>query len=269
VEIRQAQIDLDEGPIAYRCAGTGPPVLLLHGALSDSREWRHQFEGLSGELTVIACDLPGSGGSFDPPEDFGLDGYADAVAAFVRALELPGPPHVVGLSFGGGLALALADRHPTVVRSLVLASAYAGWAGSLPPDEVAQRVARVLADVEQPPSTWAAAALPSFFAGPVPPGVATEIVTIMSDSRPSGIRAMVHAFADADLRDALGRVHVPTLLLYGDADGRAPRSVAEALHAGIAGSQLRFFPGAGHLVNIEAAAEFNAAVLEFLLRKTG
>jgi pimeloyl-ACP methyl ester carboxylesterase len=80
---------------------------------------------------VVAWDAPGAGRSSDPPEGFGLDGYADCLAGFVDRLDL-GRPHVLGLSFGGILALALYGRHPAVTRSPVLASAYAGWGGSLP-----------------------------------------------------------------------------------------------------------------------------------------
>jgi len=119
--------------IAYRRAGSGPSLLLLHGGLSDSREWRPQLDAFSKDFNVVAWDAPGCGGSSDPPETIGLDGYADCLAAFIDALGLE-RPHVAGLSFGAGLALELYRRHPRLPRSLLLASAYAGWAGSLPAD---------------------------------------------------------------------------------------------------------------------------------------
>ena len=122
-------IDIRDRAIAYRRAGGGHPLLLLHGALSDGREWRSQLAGLSDEFDVIAWDAPGCGGSADDPPMAGMAGYADAVADLVAALDL-GPVHLCGLSFGGGLALAVYQRHPRIVRSLVLASAYAGWRGS-------------------------------------------------------------------------------------------------------------------------------------------
>ena len=112
--------------------------MLLHGAMADSREWRHQVDGLAGDFTVVAWDAPGSGGSFDPPGDFGLEGYADSLAGFIGRVGLD-TPHVMGLSFGSVLALELFRRHPGVVRSLVLLSAYAGWAGSLGREEAERR----------------------------------------------------------------------------------------------------------------------------------
>jgi pimeloyl-ACP methyl ester carboxylesterase len=216
--------------IAYRRMGNGPPVVLLHGGLSDGREWRRQLEDLSDEFTVVAWDAPGCGGSSDPDDDFRLQGYADVLASFVDGLALE-RPHVVGLSFGAGLALELYRRHPEVPASLVLASAYAGWAGSLAPEVVEARLQDVLRQAELPPDEVVAESLPSLFAGSPPVAVVEGVAAIMRDFHPPGLRAMAHAFAEADLRDVLPRIEVPTLLLYGDADQRSPLTVAGRFNA--------------------------------------
>lgn len=136
--------------IAFRRTGSGPPVLLLHGALSDSRDWRRQLDAFAAEFTVIAWDAPGCGESDDlPSPDYGLDDLIDTLAGFIRALRL-GRPHVLGLSLGSILAIALYGRYPMSARSLILASAYAGWAGSLPPAEVQRRIRLNLADLNRP-----------------------------------------------------------------------------------------------------------------------
>ena len=74
----------------------------------------------------------------------------------------------------------------------------------------------------------------------------------------------MHALAEADLRDVLGRIEIPTLLLYGDSDKRSPLIVAEDLHAAIPKSRLAVIPGVGHYCNVEAAKVFNAEVRGFL-----
>ena len=80
--------------IAYRSSGSGPPLVLLHGVLTDSRQWRPQLEALAADFTVIAWDAPGCGASSDPPETFRLPDFADCLAGFTAALELE-RPHVL------------------------------------------------------------------------------------------------------------------------------------------------------------------------------
>jgi len=256
-------VAIDGLNIAYRTAGAGRPLVLLHGGISDGREWRAQIEDLSDEFLVVAWDAPGCGGSSDPPATFALTDYADFLAGFIGALGLD-RPHIAGLSFGGGLALALYERYPSLPASVVLASAYGGWAGSLPAEEVQQRLNGTLRDTERPASELVAKFLPTLFAGAVGDRTIEEISTIMSEFHPAGARAMVRSFAEADLRHVLPDVEVPTLLLYGARDERAPRAVADALHAGIRGSRLVFIPDAGHQINMEAPARFNSEVRAFL-----
>jgi len=74
----------------------------------------------------------------------------------------------------------------------------------------------------------------------------------------------MHSLAEADLRDVLAVIDVPTLLLYGDADQRSPLDVAEDLHAAIPRSRLVVIRGAGHYCNMEAAETFNSEVRRFL-----
>ena len=250
--------------IAYRRAGTGPALVLLHGNPLDSREWRRQLDGLADEFTVVAWDMPGCGGSSDPPEHFRTRDYADCLAEFIGALELE-QPHLLGLSFGSGLALELYRWHPTIPRTLILASAYAGWAGSLPPEVVEQRKQKTLRLIELPPEQLAGELIPTLLAVSAPAEVAGELRTILSDFHPAGQRAIVRAgFAEHDLRDVLPGIDVPTLLLYGDKDVRAPLSVAKEMHASILGSTLVVIPDVGHMSDMEAPERFNAEVRTFL-----
>src|SRR5687768_5583764 len=110
-------IDVEGLRIAYERAGAGPPVVLLHGYGGDgATTWRQQIEALADEFTVVAWDAPGAGGSSDPPESFGLAGYADCLAAFISSLGLQ-KPFVVGLSFGGTLAIEFCRRHSDVPKA--------------------------------------------------------------------------------------------------------------------------------------------------------
>lgn len=256
-------VDAGGHRITYERKGDGPPLVLLHGYVGDRRVWRPQLDALSDEFTVVAWDAPGYGGSSDPPEAFPLSDFADCLAAFVDALDL-GRPHVAGVSFGGGLALELYRRHPSLPRTLVLASAYAGWAGSLPPDVVEQRLQQALRLADQPPDQLVEELIPTMFTDSAPPELVEEFAASMREFHPVGLRANSRAFADADLRDVLPQVAVPTLLLYGDMDVRAPVDVARKLHAKIPGSRLVVIPGAGHVCNVDTPERFTEEVRAFL-----
>jgi pimeloyl-ACP methyl ester carboxylesterase len=257
------EVEVGGHRIAYQKKGEGPTLVLLHGWPLDGREWRRQIDGLSDEFTVVAWDALGSGRSSDPPETFRLHDWADCLAAFIEALEL-GRPHVAGLSWGGGLALELHRRHPTVLRTLILASAHAGWAGSLPPEVVEQRLQLMLRNSELPPDQWAPALIETLVTKKATADMVDELSSMITEFHPAATRVAMRAFAEADLRDVLPRIDVPTLLLCGEEDMRAPRHVWEALHSGIRGSKLVLIPGVGHVIDIEAAERFNAEVRAFL-----
>jgi pimeloyl-ACP methyl ester carboxylesterase len=175
----------------------------------------------------------------------------------------PGAPGRGRLSYGGALALALFRRHAALPATLTLASAYAGWAGSLPAEVTAQRLRQAMGLADLPPAEFVGTLLPTMFSEATPPESVDAFGASMLGFHPVGFRAMARASAE-NLRDALPDVTVPTLLVYGDQDVRAPLSVAEDLHRSIPGSTLAVLPDAGHICNLEASEAFNQTVRSFL-----
>jgi pimeloyl-ACP methyl ester carboxylesterase len=252
--------------IAYRQMGTGLPLVLLHGGMQDSRVWTRQLDGLADEYTVLAWDAPGCGRSTDVPETWRLRDFADALAGWLRAVGVE-HPHILGLSWGSSVALEFYRRHSDFPASLILASAYAGWAGSLPPKEVAARHSSALAAADLPREDllkgW-----PGVFSTAASPELIAEIMEIVVDNsglvHPGGYRAMAHSMAEADLRDVLPTIRVPTLLLYGELDERSPLQIAGDLRAQIPNAELGVIADVGHLANVEAPAAFNRHVRQFV-----
>lgn len=253
--------------IAFEEAGAGPPLVLLHGALSDGRVWQPQLDALADEFSVVAWDAPGCGQSEDPPESFRLPEYADALAGLVAVLGLE-PAHVLGHSFGGALALEVVRRHPRAVATLVLAGGYAGWKGSLPAEEVERRLAFALDTADRLPGRFEPASMRGLFSERMSPDTAAALASIMSESRPVATRAMARALAEADLREELPSINVPTLLIHGEADERSTLAVAEDLHDRIPTSSLVVLPGLGHECSLEDPGLFNAEVRRFLAAQT-
>lgn len=258
-----ARIELDDLSIAFRQRGQGAPLVLLHGWPLDGREFRRQLEGLSDEFRVVAWDAPGAGLSSDPPPSADLSDWADWLAEFIEALDLA-PAHVAGLSFGGGLALEFYRRHREAVRSLILMSAYAGWGGSLPAEEVEARLQLIRRNTELPVPDWAPALIETLLPAGSDPVLAGELAQMLRDTHPEATRTALQAFAEADLRDTLAEVNVPTLLLYGELDVRSPPRVWEPIHEGIAHSKLVVIPGTGHMIDMQAPDRCNAEIRAFL-----
>ncbi|MFI9486003.1 alpha/beta fold hydrolase [Promicromonospora sp. NPDC052451] len=247
--------------VAYERVGQGPPLVLLHGAAEDGRVWRQQTTGLAGELTVVAWDEPGAGGSSDLPEGFSLAGYADALAALLEALDL-GPAHVAGVSWGGTVALELYRRRAELVATLILIDTYAGWKGSLPADEVRARVTgvhRMLAA----PAAEPAPVLPGLFAVGPPPELIPLLVDVAAGVRPATLAQQVDIMARTDLTALLPHVAVPTLLVWGRLDARSPLAVAHRFAAAIPDTTLVVVEGAGHLSHLERAEQVNDAIRDF------
>lgn len=257
-------VDVAGVRIGFQVRGQGPVVVLLHGAMCDGRVWRGELERLADAFTVIAWDTPGCGTSPDARDDFRMVDYADALAGFIAALDV-GRPHVLGHSWGSTLALELCRRHPSVVRSLVLVGAYAGWAGSLLPSEVHERLEFALRAADMGPAAFDPTSMVGLFSDLMPPDEARALATAMSDARPAATRTMAYALAECDLRDVLPGIDVPTLLVCGDADARSPLSVAAELQRSIPGSTMVVLPGLGHECYLESPDTFSAVVRAFLV----
>src|SRR5436190_19832309 len=253
--------------VFYREQGEGPPVVLLHGFLCDSRAWEPQLRNLSDRYEVVAWDAAGAGASDDPLETFTITDWAEDLARLLDALTLE-EAHIVGLSWGGLVAQAFVGRYPSRVRSLVLSDTYAGWKGSLPADVVAKRLARCLSESELAPAGLVARWVPvEFFTEAVSGDVAAAMSAIVSDFHPLGFRLMARSLAENDTTALLPAIHVPTLLLWGEADQRSPIAVAERFREAIPNAELRIVPGAGHVSNMEQPNVFTSHARRFFLSR--
>jgi pimeloyl-ACP methyl ester carboxylesterase len=251
--------------VAYRRAGSGPPVVFVHGAVEDSRTWTPQFEALQDAFTVVAWDEPGVGQSDDlPAEGFALADYAACLAGVIDSVGL-GPAHVVGLSWGSTVALDLYRGHPALVSTLILTGAYAGWKGSLPADELAARVAGVQRMLDAPPEDFDPA-LPGLFAAEPPAQFVPLLETMAAEVRRHSMRTALSIMAATDLNHVLSSISVPTLLLWGELDVRSPLWIAHEFEQAIPNAILVVIPDCGHVTNLDRPDEFNRALREFCLR---
>jgi pimeloyl-ACP methyl ester carboxylesterase len=247
--------------IAYRRAGEGPPLVLVHGAAEDGRAWEPQLAALADEFTVVAWDEPGAGRSSALPADFDLAGYAGCLATLIEALAL-GPAHVAGISWGGAVAQEVYRHHPELVATLILVDTYAGWKGSLPEEEVRARVAGAREMLAAPAEEFDPT-LPGLFAGDPPAEFVPLLEEMAAAVRPESLGTQLLLMAETDQRDLLPRIGVPTLLIWGELDARSPLGVARQFEQAIPGAELVVIPDCGHVSNLEQPERFNQAVREF------
>jgi pimeloyl-ACP methyl ester carboxylesterase len=259
-----ARAEVNGHSVAYRHAGEGSPLVLLHGFLCDSRCWRTQLAGLSDRFRVVAWDAPGAGSSSDPPDSFSITDWAQCLAGFLDVVGIE-RAQVLGLSWGGILAQEFYRLYPDRVLALVLCDTYAGWKGSLPEPACEERLERCMLESSLPPEDFVARWVPEFFTQGASHDLKVEMSALVSDFHPLGFRLMAKSSADTDTTDLLPNIEVPTLVLWGDDDRRSPMNIAEQLRDAIPEAELAVIANAGHVSNMEQPEEFNAQVRPFCL----
>ena len=115
------QIELHGRRVIYRVAGSGPPVVLIHGMLNSSSHWRAVAQSLAREYTVIAPDLIGHGDSAAPRGDYSLGAHASSIRDLLAAIGID-RASIVGHSLGGGVAMQFFYQFPQRTERLVLIS---------------------------------------------------------------------------------------------------------------------------------------------------
>lgn len=129
---------IDGYPLAYRRAGEGPPLVLVHGMISDHGLWDVHLPKLADQFHVITPTLRYFGASPwpDQGQGFSMDRQAEDLGAFIEALGL-GPVHLAGWSLGAALALCLAAKRPRLIKTLLLYEPSL-MAGVTDPDDLEQ-----------------------------------------------------------------------------------------------------------------------------------
>ncbi len=247
--------------LAYRDEGRGRPLLLIHAFPLAGAMWERQIAALSAGYRLIAPDLRGFGASPPVPRTASLDQYADDLAGLLDHLDLK-HVSVAGLSMGGYIAFALLLRHRERVDALVLADTR-----PQPDTEDGRRTREENARLAEQRGAGAIAdqMLPKLLSSSAPEQLRAEVRRIIEANDRAGIAAALRAMAARpDSTPLLATIAVPTLIAVGAEDTLTPPSDARAMHGAITGSRLVELPGAGHLANMEAPEEFNAAVDELL-----
>jgi 3-oxoadipate enol-lactonase len=253
---------VDETELAWEEAGTGLPLLLIHGLPFHKGMWKPQMTALSKKFRVVALDLPGFGESGAPRGEASMPRYADLIAGFCKALRL-GPVVLAGHSMGGYIALEFAVRHPSSLRGLVMVASRA----IADTAEVASN-RRVMAERLRTESAdfVAEAMLPRMLASDNRDlELRREVRALMEPLRPEGIAHAQLAIAGRrDFSAKLREIETPALVVAGEKDLVAPLEEAGIVAANFRQGRLEVVEDAGHMVSWERPKSVNAALEKWM-----
>ncbi|MEM6583676.1 MAG: alpha/beta hydrolase [Pseudomonadota bacterium] len=250
----------------YECAGSGTPLVLIHGNTLDTRMWDDQFDVFAEHYRVLRYDMRGFGRS-QLPSATAYSPAAD-LKALLSDLELE-QTHVLGLSRGGLVAVDFAIAYPESVRSLILVDAGLrafDWQTFGQFSESVRDTARS-SGLQDAKDLWLNG--PLFEPALEQAGVAERLATMVADY--SGWQWLNDEQLDVPEQppsSQLQRIVAPTLIMIGERDIADFQSIARLLAAGIADSEQHTLMGVGHMSNMEAPVEFNRLVLQFLQRQS-
>ncbi|HLF55432.1 MAG TPA: alpha/beta fold hydrolase [Thermoanaerobaculia bacterium] len=241
--------------LRYFDAGSGEPLLFLHGAGDQAGTWFEVAPAFSATYRLVVLDLPGHGESEPLTGDLPMATVVAGAERMLAEIARERPAIVVGNSMGAWIATLLAHRHPEQVARLVLVNG-----GAVPGDPGApsllpasrEDAARLMTILRDPDSA------------PVPDWLLDELVR----RAPTGetarmLRDLPGLFAHM-LPGRLGEIAVPADLLWGASDRMMTPAYAERMAAQLPASRLTFVEKCGHIPQLECAERFRAALADVL-----
>jgi pimeloyl-ACP methyl ester carboxylesterase len=252
--------------LAFDDEGTGTDVVLLvHGHPFNRTMWRAQADAIRrAGWRLIAPDLRGYGETTVTPGRVTLDVFVADIAALLDRLAIR---RVVigGLSMGGQIVMEFCVRHADRVRGVLLAATFAHADSPL---ARAQRLAMAERVEREGMGGVADELLPNMLASrsrTMLPDVVTQVRDMMRSTNPAGAAAALRGRADRrGYEEVLAELKAPAVLVFGNEDSYASRADADALRALLTDSSLVWLDEVGHMPNLEAADDFNRALVSLL-----
>ncbi len=261
--------------VRIRATEAGPPgapaLVLIHGFIVSHLEWDDVLDRLATRFRVIAPDLPGFGESEKPSPSrypYGVDAFAEAIADVMAAFDV-GRAHVMGHSMGGAVAITLAANHPEIVQRLVLVDPL------VYPSRMATKAKLVLYPVVGPlifKQLYGRGMFRAYFRDDVFGGSPAMNLARVDEhyerfnspaARESAYATLLTLEDRRSIVARLGRVRVPSLVIWGRDDRVLPVSHAARLAKDLGDARLEILP-TGHSPAEESPDAFLGIVTEFL-----
>lgn len=254
MSIRIGSCTLPAGELKYRIADAEKdlPVIFIHGAAGDSRQFHYQLEYFKDKRTVIAVDLPGHGRSVVDGLP-GMKDYANAVAAVIEAEKIERCV-LAGHSMGGGVILEAYRSLPEKIAGLVFLSTGA----KLPVSDL------VFDFLEKDYNVFCEFLVKLSYSRALPEEVRQMVLKEAQSLEPVRVKNDFRICASFDYTDMLKGVGVPSIVLACTGDKMVPHDVSRTLAAGMPGARLEVCEGEGHMPYFERHEEVNERISDFI-----
>ncbi|MGE5147271.1 MAG: alpha/beta fold hydrolase [Candidatus Eiseniibacteriota bacterium] len=261
-------VTVDGLRLAWREAGQGVPLVLLHGIGASSESWESQLAYFASDYRVVAWDAPGYGGSGDLDRDTpSAADFADALDRLLGALGIQ-RCHLLGHSMGALIAAAYASRHPDWVLSLTLANAASGH-GKLDPETRAAKLRDRLGVLEaHGPAGMAERRAPRLVGPDASADALARVQRVMAAVRPDGYSRAARMLSEADIFGDLAHISRPTLVMCGTLDRVTSEDSNRAIAKALSDARFAALPGLGHASYVESPEMFNQVLGRFLAERT-
>ncbi len=248
--------------IAYQLTGpeTAPVVTLSHSLAASMAMWEPQMPALADRYRVLRYDMRGHGASAVPPPPYAFTDLAGDIVALWDHLGIA-RSHFVGLSIGGMIGQQVGLKHADRLLSLSLCATRSDAANADAPDPMAEqaKAGGLEAVVEATLKRW--------FTDPfleTDPAAVEQVRQMILATPLDGYLHCRQTLKTLAFADLLPAIRTPTFVIVGRQDQGTPVESSELIHARISGSRLMVLENASHLLNIEQADAFNAALGSFL-----
>jgi pimeloyl-ACP methyl ester carboxylesterase len=250
--------------LAYREAGSGPPIVFLHGLGGNSASWDPQFEAFADCHRVVAWDMPGFGSSDLMP----LATTRDFSALARRLMDALGIARAVGVatSYGTVILADLAQANPDRISAMVFACGVTGM-GHLDPQERARLRAVRRSELESLGQRKFAEQRNATYVGKgAVPALVAKVVDLAGSATTEGYLQAYGAMTESNVFESLAAITVPALVLAGGNDPIAKAAACERVARALPQAEYHCIANCGHYVNLEQAETFNRLLGDFLAR---
>lgn len=264
MEIDSKSIATAHGEITCLEAGSGDPLVLLHGIGSGAASWQAQLEAFSDRYRVIAWDAPGYGGSapLGPTVPDARD-YAGVLAQFLDAMGIESC-HLVGHSLGALMACSFARRWPDRVKSLLIGDPAAGYGDADAEIQAQRREGRLGLLDKLGPEGLARERHGNLLSENAPGWARKRVHDIMARIRPDGYRQAVELLMNGTIHVDAAEIGLPVTVVVGGADTVTPPEGCRKVAESFANARFEILPGLGHASYVEGPEAFNAVLSEHL-----